>query len=232
MYKNILPEDFVINSHPLITPGGVGENGLLTSDHYSIKVGNLTGNDTQKFHYRQIANIVNGNSSTTINSHVGDGVVYILSINRKHFGDYIYPPSFSINGQGVAYKPSTVRHSGAGPTYKGGTGDSAYILYPEIGVAVCKASPTNIVCNSIKNITNSHVFIRARNTEFNYSTNPSYADIDGNIRFKEWVDNPVTYITTVGLYNDNGDLLAVAKVPKPIKKTFHDETLIQVQLDF
>jgi len=44
-------------------------------------------------------------------------------------------------------------------------------------------------------------------------------------------DNPVVYITTIGLYNDNGDLLAVAKVP-PTKKTFHDEVLFELQLDF
>ena len=101
-----------------------------------------------------------------------------------------------------------------------------------MGIFVNKAAGDITVVNSEVTTTTSHVFIRAKNKEFNYSTNPSFSDIQGNIRFRELKDNPVVYITTIGLYNDNGDLLAVAKVPTPIKKTFHDEVLIQVQLDF
>ena len=46
------------------------------------------------------------------------------------------------------------------------------------------------------------------------------------------IDNPVTYITTVGLYNDAGDLVAVAKLSQPVAKDFTKEALIRVKLDY
>jgi hypothetical protein len=46
------------------------------------------------------------------------------------------------------------------------------------------------------------------------------------------VNNPQTYITTVGLYNDNNELLGVAKLSKPLPKDFTKEALVRVKLDF
>ena len=46
------------------------------------------------------------------------------------------------------------------------------------------------------------------------------------------IDNPQTYITTVGLYNDNQDLLAVAKLSQPLPKDFTKEALIKIKLDY
>ena len=46
------------------------------------------------------------------------------------------------------------------------------------------------------------------------------------------VENPVVYVTTIGLYNDYNELLAVAKLSKPFKKTFDRELLFRVKLDF
>ena len=47
-----------------------------------------------------------------------------------------------------------------------------------------------------------------------------------------FINNPTVYPTTVGLYNDNNDLLAVAKLSKPIQKDFTKEALVRVKLDF
>ena len=46
------------------------------------------------------------------------------------------------------------------------------------------------------------------------------------------IDNPTTYITTVGMYNDSGDLVAVAKLSQPVTKDFTKEALIRVKLDY
>lgn len=82
-------------------------------------------------------------------------------------------------------------------------------------------------------ITSAHYFVRVRNNEFNYSNNPSYVTGNaGDIKEASFKKDPVTYITTVGLYNDNYELLAVAKVSKPILKSFSRESLIRVKLDF
>jgi hypothetical protein len=76
------------------------------------------------------------------------------------------------------------------------------------------------------------VFVRARNSEFNYSTNPSLITGSGEIRHNVMIDTPQSYITTIGLYNDNNDLLAVAKLSRPLLKDFTKETLIRVKLDY
>ena len=50
--------------------------------------------------------------------------------------------------------------------------------------------------------------------------------------FNQLIYSPVTYITTVGLYNDSNELLAVAKLSKPLQKDFTKESLIRVKLDY
>ena len=87
--------------------------------------------------------------------------------------------------------------------------------------------------NSEETITSDFVFVRARNSEFNYSENPSYiSGSTGEVIYNYFINNPQTYITTVGMYNDSNELLAVAKLSKPLNKDFTKEALIRVKLDF
>ena len=81
-------------------------------------------------------------------------------------------------------------------------------------------------------------FIRVKNQQYNYSNNPTFVSdgTDGQIRgtiiYPELIDNPCTYVTTVGLYNDNNELMAVGKLSAPWKKSFDDEMLIKCKIDF
>ena len=87
--------------------------------------------------------------------------------------------------------------------------------------------------NSEEKLSSDFIFIRAQNSSFNYSENPSFiSGSTGEVVFNEFIDNPVTYITTVGLYNDTNDLLAVAKLSRPLPKDFTKEMLVRVKLDF
>lgn len=87
--------------------------------------------------------------------------------------------------------------------------------------------------NSEETITSDFVFIRARNAEFNYSENPSFiSGSQGTVIYDSFINNPQTFVTTIGLYNDTNELLAVAKLSKPLKKDFTKEALIRVKLDF
>ena len=85
---------------------------------------------------------------------------------------------------------------------------------------------------SEETITSNFVFVRARNSEFNYSTNPSLITGSGELRHNVMIDTPQSYITAVGLYNDNNDLLAVAKLSRPLLKDFTKETLVRIKLDY
>jgi hypothetical protein len=87
--------------------------------------------------------------------------------------------------------------------------------------------------NSEETVTSDFVFVRARNSEFNYSENPSFiSGSTGDVIFSTFINSPQTYMTTVGFYNDTNDLLAVAKLSKPLTKDFTKEALVRVKLDF
>lgn len=81
-------------------------------------------------------------------------------------------------------------------------------------------------------ISSNYIFVRARNSEFNYSTNPSNITGSGELQHSTMIDSPQAYITAVGLYNDNNDLLAVSKLSKPLLKDFTKEALIRIKLDY
>jgi hypothetical protein len=84
-----------------------------------------------------------------------------------------------------------------------------------------------------ENVSTSHYFVRANNREFNFSNNPTF--VSGSVgQFVQplFEKDPHVYITTVGLYDDANELLAVAKTSKPIEKSFDKEIAIKVKLDF
>ena len=87
--------------------------------------------------------------------------------------------------------------------------------------------------NSEETTTSDYVFVRARNAEFNYSENPSFiSGSTGDVIYSNFINSPQTYMTTVGFYNDTNELLAVAKLSKPLLKDFTKEALVRVKLDF
>jgi len=84
-----------------------------------------------------------------------------------------------------------------------------------------------------ENVSTSHYFVRANNREFNFSNNPTF--VTGSVgQFVQptFERDPKVYITSVGLYDDANELLAVAKTSKPIEKSFDKEVAIKVKLDF
>jgi hypothetical protein len=92
---------------------------------------------------------------------------------------------------------------------------------------------SSFALNSQETITSDYVFVRARNSEFNYSENPSFiSGSTGNVIYDNFINQPQVYITTVGMYNDSNDLLAVAKMSRPLLKDFTKEALVRVKLDF
>lgn len=86
--------------------------------------------------------------------------------------------------------------------------------------------------NSKETISSDYVFVRIKNGDYNYTTNPSFTSGSGDLIYSNFIYSPQTYITTVGMYNDNNELLAVAKLSKPLVKDFTKEALIRVKLDW
>jgi hypothetical protein len=103
------------------------------------------------------------------------------------------------------------------------------LLYSAINGATAKS----FYLNSQETISSDYIFVRARNAEFNYSENPSFiSGSTGTVLFSSFINNPQTYPTTIGLYNDTNELLAVAKLSRPLLKDFTKEALVRVKLDF
>ena len=90
----------------------------------------------------------------------------------------------------------------------------------------------NITFNNTTELNSTIYFCRANHNDFNYSANPTYVS-GSKIRIKNNMnDSPVSYITTVGLYSADNELLAVAKVSEPLKKDPTNELTLRVRLDY
>jgi hypothetical protein len=95
------------------------------------------------------------------------------------------------------------------------------------------SDPYGFLARNSEKVTSTHYFVRIKNAEYNFSNNPSYTTGSvGQISQTTFIGDPKTYITTVGLYNDSQELLAVAKLSQPLLKSFQREALIRVKLDF
>ncbi len=90
----------------------------------------------------------------------------------------------------------------------------------------------NISFNNTTELNSTIYFCRASHNEFNYSSNPTLISESKIVVKDTSLDQPVSYITTVGLYSANNELLAVGKVSEPIKKTPDNELTLRVRLDY
>ena len=84
------------------------------------------------------------------------------------------------------------------------------------------------------NLQSTLYFCRARHSEFNYSSNPTFVDSDKRIRVTSGsnVLQTRTYVTTVGLYDENDNLIAVGKLNKPVLKSPETEAIFKIRLDY
>lgn len=90
----------------------------------------------------------------------------------------------------------------------------------------------NVQFNNTTELNSTVYFCRANHNEFNYSSNPTYLSSSQIVVKNEASDPPISYITTVGLYSADNELLAVAKLSEPLKKTIDSELTIRVRLDY
>jgi hypothetical protein len=117
-------------------------------------------------------------------------------------------------------------------------GNNHFVAYHSISGSALVTNPLTsdpygFLARNSEKVTSTHYFVRVKNAEYNFSNNPSYVTGSvGQLFQTTFVRDPKTYITTIGLYNDRQELLAVAKLSKPLLKTFQREALIRVKLDF
>lgn len=117
-------------------------------------------------------------------------------------------------------------------------GNNHFALFHSISGSALVTNPITsdkygFVARNSEKVTSTHYFVRVKNSEYNFSNNPSFVTgSTGVFAQPSFVSDPKVYITSIGLYNDRQELLAIAKLSKPVLKTYQREALIRVKLDF
>jgi hypothetical protein len=226
-------------------------NGGMGITNYTLGAGNLqfsVANVSSGRGLGAIQNIVTGCKNTPITWGGGAQTDFtVISIARGSYKSALLPGSLRIGtltddskmnpprilncGRAYNLVTGTVL-PGEGFTYGSGT-DVSGLFLPDVGLILGASVSSPFTLRTQDATPTIQVFIRARNNEYNYSMNPSFiSGSTGDLWFKSFDYHPQTYITSIGLYNDDGVLMANAKLPKPFKKTFETELLTSVTLNF
>jgi len=143
------------------------------------------------------------------------------------------------NGPSVTRALAAKDAAGATGTGAGTAGGGGQIVEQLTGSTITqlanglRVTINDLDFNNTTELNSTIYFCRANNTEFNYSSNSTYLS-SSQIRVKgnNPLANPVSYITTVGLYSPDNELLAVAKLSEPLKKSPTNELTLRVRLDY
>ena len=77
-----------------------------------------------------------------------------------------------------------------------------------------------------------YYFVRVKNSDYNFTNNPTFVSGSEYYVKDDFINNPKVYISTIGLYNERKELLAVGKISRPIQKSFTSEALFKVKLKY
>ena len=145
------------------------------------------------------------------------GVAVISASVFEHMGSAIFNSGSHLSGSGKS--PLTFEQSLVSASISGTCDAIRHRLY-------------NLSFNNSTEINSTIYFCRLPTNKFNYSSNPTYLT-GSKIRVKDVATNlPISYVTTIGLYNSRNELLATAKLSEPLKKTPQNELTIRVRLDY
>ena len=255
-YRNLVfggdeTQNFSFNGH---TPDDIYVINVNRARYKNaLRIGNLSlvlsgsnGHDFTKLHLTDDSVTTSG-SVNAIRAGVGREYNLVSGSNGIRLGDsntfvtnsgsygFVYPDAGLI-----ILNADALDHSGSAADF--GSGGGGLNLGTDTAEDTMGKNPVKLqnaitlggsfILDSQEDIASKFYFCRVFNKEFNYTTNDSFTATDGTLSFDSMIDNPQTYITTVGLYNDNQDLLAVAKLSQPLPKNFTKEALIKVKLDY
>lgn len=217
-------ESLFLGSMTLLLSGSSGSISLTDNSNYVTSV-QYTGGGMRVY---QLISGSAGTRATITSRNTADG----YSANSGSYG-WLLPDIGSIILNPLALADFAVS-GGIGLQYSGSaTASAAPNVSPNTSLFKAISGSTGFTLNSQETITSDYVFVRPRSSEFNYSENPSFiSGSTGEVLYPQFINNPQTYITTIGLYNDTNDLLAVAKLSRPLTKDFTKEALVRVKLDF
>ena len=219
---------------------------LLSKDEikkgsFTLELG-VTGAYATPFASRVTLKDTSGNSSYKVNSPAGEyGILYVSNSAGVPLdgitGSTQQPAGLIYYQAGVAVLTASV--------FSGLLSASAVMnAGGDLVNAILTGSAISGNCNDIRHrvynmsfnnsteLNSTVYFCRTNNTDFNYSSNPTYLSASKMVVKNNSQDVPVSYVTAVGLYSPDNELLAVAKLSEPLKKDPTTEFTIRVRLDY
>ena len=209
--------------------GGIGNFTTLIDDS--------GGTDENVTTSGRVYNLVSG--SLEIGNSLSASIQSYTSSNGQGWG--LFYPDMGIillNPAALAAKVNTnlvAANSSIAGVYHNNSTSASVTVGTSGSIALLKAlaSGSDFQVRRTENVSTSHYFVRANNREFNFSNNPTFTTGSVGAFVQPLFErDPRVYITTVGLYDDANELLAVAKTSKPVEKSFDKEVAIKVKLDF
>lgn len=188
----------------------------LTDDSNNTSVVNYIGSN-------RVYNLVSGSNGLSYNSSS-------LQTNSGSYGFFLPDTSTLIlNPRALALSTG---QGGIGLTPNETTSTSYTLPYNANSSALYSTivSGNSFSLNSQETVSSRYYDVHVKYSELNYTTNPSVIDSNGNIIYDTLIYNPQTFVTTVGLYNLQNELLAVAKLSKPLTKDFTKTITLRVKL--
>jgi len=208
-----------------------GTFNLVLSSSYALQLTN-NYNDVSTVNYLDCGrayDIISGSNGTAVNSPLLSGAPARGYTNSGSYG--LFLPDIGLIVLNPRALSATTVNGGLGITFTSSIAPSAG-WYNNNLVFNAIATGSSFTLNSEETISSDYVFVRIKNADYNYTANPSMIDVSGSLIYPNFINSPQTYMTTVGLYNTNNELLAVAKLSKPLVKDFTKEALIRVKLDW
>ena len=217
-----------------------GSNGLRTFIDDTEQRGPVTGNALAS----TVRNIRSGSLRPGSDGAVlatADTTIYGLVYPDT--GIIVLHPSAISSSVGLRAPEPNARDS-AGPyaPYTGSLSSPFNYQYQHEGlvrsISGSMAAGSPFTAASVESVTSQNYFLRLRNAEYNYTNNPSFYNTQTvgstttQTPLTPFQERPLTYPTTIGLYNDANELLAVAKLSRPLQKNEERELLVRVRLDY
>lgn len=203
--------------------------------------------------WNQYATLLYGSDRTAALSKLSTDF-FVINVSRAKYKEKLNVSNFEIETTSREFQPTDpttfeVVDGGRRFALSSSAGVESGHIFPDVGIITIPtgsltgatnitqffnqiSGSANFTLYSEETITSNFIFVRTRNFQLNYSTNPSFATDEGVIRQPRFVDSPQAFPTTVGLYNDANELVAVAKLSRPLIKDFNKEALLRIKLDF
>jgi len=233
-----------------LDPGNIEINLAHLSGSYGIPNHQMTGSNVKVDGTDRVISLVDDSSLSPasigesgriyniVSGTIDDGTIFSTDptslAGALDFYGLLYPEAgvIILNGDKLDSNVGFGTVSGSGVQ-----GDNTMKLFASISGSAIITPPSGqnygLQARSSEQVKSTYYFVRIKNGDYNYSNNPSFVSGSaGDLAFTTFINNPQTFITTVGLYNDRRELLAVAKLSKPILKSFTREVLVKVKLDF